>query len=151
LQGANVVPQSYIFNQKRRKKQRVDKANFQDGRAVGSYKNNPYNIAIRPGTQDRASLELVLARDIAQNKARLSYQVAERGNLKQYNFQRLGSQQIQTAMGTYNTIKVKVLRDGNKRQTVFWMAKELDYLPVQISHTEKGEVITSVMRSYNKL
>ncbi len=149
--GQNIVPKNYLFNQSRRSKSRIDKAQFSSNRAVGSYKNKPYNLAISPGTQDRASLELVLARDLAQNKTRLNYNVIERGKLKKYNFQRLGNEQVKTSAGLFNATKVKVVREGNKRETVFWMAKELDYLPIKIRHKEKGDVITTVIKNYKKL
>ena len=149
--GQNIVPKNYLFNQSRRSKSRIDKAQFSANRAVGSYKNTPYNIIIPSGTQDRASLELVLARDLAQNKKRLNYNVVERGKLKKYNFQKLGNEQVQTPAGSFNAMKVKVIREGNKRETVFWMAKELDYLPVKIRHKEKGDVITTVIKNYKKL
>ena len=149
--GQNITPRNYLFNKTRRSKARIDKAQFTSNRAVGSYKNKAYNVAISPGTQDRASLELVLARDLAQNKPRLNYSVVDRGKLKQYNFQNLGNEQIQTPAGNFDATKVKVIRADTKRETVFWMAKELDYLPVKIRHREKNDVITTIIKNYKKL
>ena len=151
LSGLNVIPKSYLFNQSQRNKTRIDKAQFNGREAVGSYKNKPYKVTLPHGAQDRASLELVLARDMAQNKARLQYNIFERGKIKQYNFQKLGVEQIKTPAGTFSAVKVKVIREGKKRETVFWLAEKIDYLPVKIRHTEKGEVITSLIRSYQKL
>lgn len=149
--GQNIVPQNYLFNQSRRSKARIDKIQFSGKNVIGSYKNQPYNIATPHGIQDRASLELVLARDLALNKTRLHYNVVERGRLKQYNFQKLGNEQVNTTAGNFNTIKVRVVRTGNKRETVFWMAPEIDFLPVKIRHKEKDDVITTVIKNYKKL
>lgn len=151
LSGLEVIPKNYLFNQSRRKKSRIDKVEFTGRNAVGSYKNTPYKLIMPHGAQDRASLELVLARDIAQNKSRLQYNVVERGKIKKYNFQKMGVEQIKTPAGVFSTTKVKVIREGKKRETVFWLAKKIDYLPVKIKHTEKGEVITTVIKSYQKL
>lgn len=151
LAGLQVIPENYLFNQSRRKKSRIDKVQFNQGNATGSYKNIPYKVTIPHGTQDRASLELVLARDIAQNKAKLQYNVVERGKIKKYNFQKMELEQVKTPFGVFNAIKVKVIREGKKRETVFWLAKKIDYLPVKIKHTEKGEVITTVIKHYQKL
>ena len=151
LSGLEVIPKNYLFNQSRRSKSRVDKAEFSGRNAVGSYKDTPYNVVIPIGTQDRASLELVLARDIAQNKSRLQYNVLERGKIKQYKFQKMGNEQIKTPAGVFTATKVKVVRAGKKRETVFWLAKKIDYLPVKVKHTEKGEVITTVISNYQKL
>ena len=151
LAGLEVIPKNYLFNQSQRKKSRVDKATFSGKTVTGSYKKVPYKLTIPNGAQDRASLELVLARDMAQNKARLQYNVVERGKVKRYNFQKLGVEKIQTPAGTFDATKVKVVRKGKKRETVFWLAKKIDFLPVKIKHTEKGEVITTLISSYKKL
>ncbi len=150
--GENMTPQNYLFNQSRRKKSRIDKATFTAGKVTGSYKNKPYKLAISPNTQDRASLELVLARDLAKNKADLNYNVVERGKLKHYKFEKLGYQKIKTSAGEFNAIKVKVVRDqSSKRETIFWLAKEIDFIPVKIRHTEKGNVITTIIKNYKKI
>ncbi len=154
LSGLQIIPKNYLFNQSRRKKSRIDKAQFNGRDAVGSYKNKPYKVNMPNGTQDRASLELVLARDIGQNKSQLQYHVVERGKIKKYNFQKMGMEQIQTPAGNFSAIKVKVIREGKKkkkRETVFWLAEKIDYLPVKVKHTEKGEVITTVIKNYQKL
>ncbi|MEE9326491.1 MAG: DUF3108 domain-containing protein [Cocleimonas sp.] len=150
--GENMTPQNYLFNQSRRKKSRIDKATFTTGKVTGSYKNKAYKLAISPNTQDRASLELVLARDLAKNKTDLNYHVVERGKLKKYTFQKLGYQKVKTSAGEFNAMKVKVVRDQNsKRETIFWLAKEVDFLPVKIRHTEKGNVITTIIKDYKRI
>lgn len=150
--GENMTPQNYLFNQSRKKKSRIDKAIFTNGQVAGSYKNKPYSLSVSPGTQDRASLELVLARDLAKNKKDLNYTVVERGKLKNYKFQKLGYQKIKTSAGEFNAMKVKVVRDqSSKRETIFWLAKEVDFLPVKIRHTEKGNVITTIIKNYKRI
>lgn len=151
LSGLNIIPENYLFNQSRRKKSRIDKAQFTGRNAVGSYKNKPYKVLMPHGTQDRASLELALARDIGLNKERLQYNVVERGKIKKYDFQKMGKEQVTTPAGVFMTTKVKVVRKGNKRETIFWLAEKIDFLPVKIKHTEKGEVITTVIKSYQKV
>ncbi len=151
ISGQNLRPTNYLFNQSRRSKSKIDKIQFSGNSAKGNYKGTAYNEAISGVTQDRASLELVLARDVALNKAKLSYSVVERGRKKQYNFQKLGNEKIKTPAGTFNTVKVKVQRAGGKRETIFWLAKETDYMPVKIRHREKKDIITTIMRSYKKL
>lgn len=148
--GQNIIPKSYLFNQSKRSKKRIDKATFTNKNVVGSYKNKPYNLAITAGIHDKASMELALARDLSLNKKRLSYPVISRGKKSQYNFQKLGSEILKTPAGTFNTIKVKVVRSGKKRETIFWMAKELDFMPVKISHREKNDTITSVIKNYKR-
>ena len=149
--GQNIIPKSYFFNQARHGKKKIDKTTFTKTNAIGSYKDKPYNLKITPNTQDRASLELSLARDLSLNKARLSYPVVSKGDKIQYTFQKLGSEVLKTSAGQFHTVKVKVVRSGKKRETIFWLAKELDYMPVKIDHREKDDVITSVIKNYKRL
>ncbi len=150
ISGQNLRPTTYLFNQSKRSKSKIDKIQFADNSAKGNYKGKAYSEAISSVTQDRASLELVLARDVALNKAKLSYSVVERGRKKQYNFQKLGNEKIQTPAGIFNTVKVKVQRAGGKRETIFWLAKETDYMPVKIRHREKKDIIMTIIKSYRK-
>lgn len=150
--GQLLNPQNYLFKQSRHGKSKIDKAVFQGSKVAGSYKGKAYNFAIKKGIQDRASLEIMLAQDLSQNKATLSYQIIGRGEQQTYTFQKLGHEKIKTPAGTFTTIKVKVIRKGSKkRDTTFWMAKELGYIPVKVVHREKKDLITSIMKKYKKL
>ena len=151
LSGLQVIPKNYYFNQTRRKKSRIDKVEFTGRNVMGSYKNTPYKLIMPNGAQDRASLELVLARDMALNKSRFQYNVVDQGKIKRYDFKKMAEEKVKTPVGLFNAVKVKVIREGNKRETIFWLAKKIDYLPVKVKHTEKGQVITSVIKSYQKL
>ncbi len=150
ISGNNIRPSNYFLNKARRSKSKIDKVNFSGNSASGSYRGKPYKVTVAANTQDRASLELVLARDLALNKAQLSYPVIEKGENKQYTFQKLGNEKIQTPAGSFNTVKVKVIRSDNKRETIFWLAKETDYMPVKIRHREKDDVIMTVLKNYKK-
>jgi hypothetical protein len=151
VSGQIITPKNYLFNQSRRGGGSVDKVNFSRNTATGSYEKKSFNIAVPQGIQDKASMELLLSRDLGLNKSRLSYTIISHGEKSQYNFQKMGSEVLKTPAGTFNTIKVKVVRSGNERETIFWMAKEMDYMPVKIRHREKSDVITTVIKNYKKL
>lgn len=146
-----IQPTNYFFNQSRRGNDRIDKIQFFKKMANGSYKDKHYKIPFTNNTQDRASMELSLARDLRLNKQNLSYSVVERGGKKQYQLQKLGFEKVKTPAGNFNAIKVKVNRKGGKRETIFWLAKETDFMPVKIYHREKDDVITTVLKNYKKL
>ena len=146
--GNKINPSSYYFMQSTRKNTRIENTHFTGNRAQGTYKDKNFNLKLPTGTLDRASLELALANDIGNNKANLSYNVMERGKLKKYVFSRQGEEKLSTPAGNFMTIKVKVIRTGNKRDTMFWLAKELDYMPAKIVHREKNDVITTVIKSH---
>lgn len=148
LSGQRLIPVSYSFNQKTRKKTVAEKARFAGDRVSGMYKDNAYSLQVPANILDRASLELAVARDLELNLPRLQYNVMERGQVKQYVFARLGNERLKTAAGVFNTIKVEVQRKDKSRKTTYWMAKELTYLPVKMIHEDDGNVIGSVIRQF---
>lgn len=148
FKGDNLSPVKYYFLQSTRKNSRTENTRFTGVNAKGSYKDNHYDVKLPKGTLDRASLELALANDIGKKRPTLSYNVMERGELKKYNFKRLGEEQLTTPSGKFTTTKVSVVRSGNTRSTTFWLAKELGYMPVKIIHKEKNDVITTLIKNH---
>lgn len=146
--GERLVPVSYLFDQKTRKKQVKDQARFAGNRASGMYKGNAYSLQTPANVLDRASLEIAVARDLNRNSPRLQYNVMERGKIKQYVFARVGTERLTTNAGTFNTVKVQVKRQDRSRTTTYWMAKELAYLPVKMLHEEGDDVISSILREF---
>ena len=149
--GDRVIPTAYLYDEVVRKKERVDKASFAKGRASGSYKGKSYNLKVPANVLDRGILEMVVANDLNRKRASLNYTVMERGELKDYSFIRKGNEKLTTAAGTFDTIKISVKRTDGSRETTYWMAKQLDFLPVKMLHKEKGEEIISVLREYKSL
>lgn len=147
FRGNHLSPTKYYFQQSTRKNSRIENTRFARNHAQGTYKNKKFNLKLPAGTIDRASLEIALANDIATRKPRLNYNVMERGELKKYVFARQGEEKLTTPAGSFTTTKVKVVRAGNKRSTLFWLAKELDYMPVKIIHREKDDVITTIIKN----
>lgn len=147
--GERLIPVSYSFNQKTRKKNVTDEARFAGNRASGMYKGNAYSLQTPANVLDRASLEIAVARDLKRKLPQLRYNVMERGEIKQYTFARVGSERLDTNAGTFNTIKVEVKRADKSRRTTYWMAQELGYLPVKMLHEEDDDVISSVIRQFS--
>jgi hypothetical protein len=89
------------------------------------------------GTQDKLSYQLQLRLDLLAGKTDMTYAVADGGKLKEYRFKVTGEEQIDTPYGRYNA--VRVMRDRGEdadRETLIWLAPELDYLIVRLEQTE---------------
>ena len=69
----------------------------------------------------------------------MSYPVISRGKLKQYNYQIIGREVLNTPLGPLNTVKVQRVRKDNKRQTIVWLATDWDYLTVGLEQKENGD------------
>ncbi|PID45988.1 MAG: hypothetical protein CSB47_06695 [Proteobacteria bacterium] len=148
--GHRLIPLSYLYDERTRSKTRIEQARFVNGQVSGIYKDKAYSLAVPANVLDRATLELAVARDLKRALPHLVYQVMERGKIKTYTFVRQGSERLRTAAGEFDTIKVAVKRSDNSHETIYWMARQLDYLPVKMFHREKGDVITTDLNSYRR-
>lgn len=64
--------------------------------------------------------------------------VDERGNYRDYEFARMGTESLEVPYGTFDTIKVERVRDHDRRTTLFWFAPELNYTLIKMQQIEKG-------------
>lgn len=145
-------PETYFFQHKNRRKDKRDELRFVSATEVsGEHKDEAYQLEVGVGTIDRATLELVLMQDVADADKTLHYQVVERGKLKEYRFLRLGEEKIEVPAGAFLCEKIQVQRDNGEQKTTLWLAQELDYFLVKISHEEDGNTIDSVLRERRTL
>lgn len=86
---------------------------------------------------NRLSYQVQLQRDLSNGQTTLQYQVIARGRLKDYNFEILDEETLDTPLGPFKTIKVKRVREDDDRQTIMWFAPELNYLLIQLWQKEE--------------
>jgi hypothetical protein len=96
---------------------------------------------IVPHTLDKQSVQLRLQLDLAKvpviNGKTYTYQVADGGHLKTYQFIADGEDLIETPLGNYKSVRIKRDRgESTERETWIWFAPELDYTIVQIVQKE---------------
>jgi hypothetical protein len=77
----------------------------------------------------------------------LSANLTDGRRIKEYSFAVIGSQPLETELGTLNTIHVKkVLKEGDKRRFEVWIAPAHNNMPVRMRLTEKdGTTFDSVV------
>lgn len=111
---------------------------WQKNIVVNDVQSKPWKMAIPEGTLDKLSYQLQLRYDIKAGITDVTYPIADGGKLKMYQFKVLGEEQLTTPLGEFNTVKVQRVREtGKKRNTVFWLAKDFDYLLVKLKQTKK--------------
>lgn len=146
--GFQLNSQNYLHHHKSRRKDRRDQFNFSAPTQItGNYKGTPYSLNVPNGTVDPALLELRIMDDMATNRP-LHYRVTEKGKLKDYRFRKQGKETLSLPAGQYECDKIQMVREGGKRVTTIWLAKELNYAPVKIRHNEKGDIIETQLTSY---
>ena len=66
-----------------------------------------------------------------------------KGKTKIYEYKILESEVLMTPMGPLNAIKVQRMQKEKKnRDTIFWLARDWDYVLIKLSHREKNETYT---------
>ena len=88
------------------------------------------------GALDELNAELQIREDLKSNSLRTKYLIADAKALDERRFVKQGTETIKTNYGTFSTIKVVMQHDKPERNTVFWLAPKLDYLPVKMAHND---------------
>jgi len=68
--------------------------------------------------------------------------VADGGKIKNYNFEIIGKEIINTPLGKLETIKLVRLKPNSRRKSTLWCAKKLEFLPIKVENIEKDGKIT---------
>ena len=103
----------------------------------------PQTLPFEPGLLDRGSIQVALMRDLGACRLPDSYHYVDDDGLGEYHFERVEDLPVETGIGTLETVRFSQRREGSSRQTVLWLAPELDYLPVRIEQIRNGEIDTS--------
>lgn len=141
LEDNNVVPQHYEYHRKviGSNKDTVLQFDWDSSSVSKASKKQPKTMPIPAGTQDKVSYQTQLRLDLATGKQKLSYQVADGNKIKTYPFIIVGTETVETAIGTFEAIKIQRDRGtDSKRETFLWCAPELDYMVVKLQQVEKS-------------
>lgn len=132
-------PLEYRYERNGGKKTKLRSARFDwPARQVeGEHDGEAWQLAIKPGVMDGLLYQLAASYDLQRQRKRFGYQVADRGELKDYALNKAGVETLETPLGPLTTLKLH--RQDGEYETTLWMAKDLAYLPVRIEHTEDGK------------
>jgi len=92
---------------------------------------------------DRLSVTLAIMEQLRTGFQRAELQVFDSGRIKTVVFDNEGTEQMKTALGTVEVIKIRSYnRDGDRRrETITWFAPSLDYVPVVFEHLKRGKLV----------
>lgn len=145
-------PLEYLYRRNGGKKERHVKLSFDWKEAIvtNTINNDPWKMHIPEGAQDKLLYQLTLMVDLMAGKEKLHYEIADGGVLKDYELVITGEEKVNTPIGTFDAIKIQ--RVDDKRNTIIWCAKALNYLPVRIKQDEKDDAeLTMQIRSVTGL
>lgn len=145
--AAGFQPVHYRYDHSGRKKNRQVNIGFDwdDNTVQMQVNDNSWQTELEPRTLDKLLYQLAIMRDLSAGHDSINYKVADGGRIKDYAFEILGEETIETPYGTFNTVKVERHRDDTERETIFWCATELGYLPIKIVHIEPDGLQTTTL------
>jgi hypothetical protein len=112
---------------------------WSNNRALTTWKDHTQEMVVPQGAVDRLTLEMRMMMDMKTGTETFEYPLLERGKLKQRRFVPQGEENVKTKAGRFDAVKYRLVRgDNDKRSTLFWLARELNYLPVRMEHHDKG-------------
>lgn len=95
------------------------------------------SFAWRSDVLDELNAELQLREDLKGAGLKSQYHLVDAKEIESRRFVKQGTENIKTNYGTFSTVKVVMKHDKPGRETIFWLAPKLDYLPVKVSHVDK--------------
>jgi len=142
LDDDTIQPQHYHYDRNGGKRSLVINLDFDwpNKSMADTVDDEPIQIPISAGTQDKLSYQLQLMLDLQAGLTTFDYPVADKDAVKTYRFTLLGEETIKTPIGNIATIKLKRERAANsKRNITIWFAKSLRYLPVRITQGKSDD------------
>jgi hypothetical protein len=104
---------------------------------INNVERKPWKMEVPLLALDKLSYQLQIRADLIHNRPLLEYKIADGGRIKEYSFELLGEEEVQTDAGRFMAVKVKRIRENEDRQTIFWMAKDWDYMIVRLQQQEE--------------
>lgn len=104
-----------------------------------NYKGEHVELPFENRLFDTMMVQLQFRQDLLEGKETLEYQMVKDNEIDDYAFKRMGEELLNIDGTEYRTLRLEVVRNSKKRKTVVWMAPDLAYLPVRMTHFEKGD------------
>ncbi len=109
------------------------------GRVRGTAEDAAVDLAMSPGLQDvasiQASVQLALLRGVEPG----AIDMIETDKIKHYQYTRLRSERLKTAIGELDTVVYRSARPGSTRENIYWYAPALGYVLVQAEQRRDGK------------
>lgn len=92
------------------------------------------------GVLDDLNAELQVREDLQNGGLKSSYTIASYKEVDTRHFIKAGTEKIKAVNGqTYDTVKVRLKHSRADKNTIFWLAPSLNYLPVKVTHQDDDE------------
>jgi hypothetical protein len=112
------------------------------GRVRGYARGAPVDLELVPGLQDPLSIRAAILVDLLRGSELGRYPMIDGGEVRTYVYRKAGTETLQTAVGTVDTVVYTSAREGADARAKtwrYWYAPSLGWLPVRIQQIDKGQ------------
>lgn len=140
LHGGRVVPVSFDYSRTGTGSNRSLSVRFdRDNEQVLDANGNPIELEWNADLLDPNAVLHQLQLDVAGQHDQWTYTlVDEKGNKRDYEFERVEQETLRLPYGEVEAIRVDRVRESERRQTHFWFAPELNYTLVKMQQLKEG-------------
>ena len=110
---------------------------------TGTIEGEAVNLTAEPGTQDRSSIQIAVTTALLRGVEPGTIALIDDNRIKHYVYTKKEQATVDSALGKLDTVIYESTREGGSSRTSrFWMAPDLEYLPVRAEQIRKGKVET---------
>lgn len=110
--------------------------------ARGQHENQPLELTLTPGLQDRMSVQVFVMMQLAAGQEPGELAFIDRNEIKSYRYTKEGTERLKTVSGEVDTVIYSSTREGSSRVSKIWYAPSLGYIPVRAEQVRRGNVET---------
>jgi Protein of unknown function (DUF3108) len=108
--------------------------------ARGEHEDQPVELTLTPGLQDRMSLQILIMQKLAAGMELGRITFIDRNRIREYVYTAEGTSVQKTAIGDVETVVYSSTREGSSRINRYWFAPKLGFLPVRLEQVRNGKV-----------
>ena len=148
--------QTYLYRQDKERRRSVDARFDWDARNISyTYRGEQSTETFEQPVIDRLSATLLIMDTLRKGGFTSTVlNVFDNGDIKDVTFKHDGVETLDTPLGKIETIRViNFSGTGGNRETITWFAPSLDYVPVKIEHSKRGDLVVrlKLMRVNNRV
>ena len=108
---------------------------------TATYRHDDVNLQTElvAGMMDRTLYQYQLERDMRSGNPNLSYEVVDRGRIRNFTFENLGVETLVVGSQELSAFRLRRITETDERETLVWIAADLNYEIVKIYHREKDD------------
>jgi hypothetical protein len=140
IKDGRVIPEQFTAEADGSKEDQTLTFDWSRGHVTGTYDHKPVNLPTQPGLLDSLSVQVGLMNELLAGRTPQRFVLADKGQIKDYDYTTEGSEILRTAVGEHRTVIFRSRRPGSDKSTLFWCAPELGYLPLKVERRDGKDV-----------